>query len=106
MPIPTPLHEPHKIKTVRPIAFPSLEERKRHLLGAKFNVFNLTPNQVTFDMASYGTSAMSQEQIARCRRTINMAVDLLDRLGSAARLSTTQTSSGVTTIHTDPPTGS
>ena len=64
MPIPTPLHEPHKIKTVRPIAFPSLEERKRHLLGAKFNVFNLTPNQVTFDMASYGTSAMSQEQVA------------------------------------------
>ncbi len=64
MPIPTPLHEPHKIKTVRLIAFPSLEERKRNLSRAHFNVFNLTPSQVGFDMASYGTSAMSQEQVA------------------------------------------
>jgi tyrosine phenol-lyase len=60
----TPIHEPHKIKTVRLIAFPTLEERKRNLLGARFNVFNLTPSQVTFDMMSFGTSAMSQEQIA------------------------------------------
>ncbi|MBL8113815.1 MAG: tryptophanase [Acidobacteria bacterium] len=59
-----PLHEPHKIKTVRLIAFPSPEERKRNLLRAHFNPFNLTPSQITFDMASYGTSAMSQEQIA------------------------------------------
>jgi tyrosine phenol-lyase len=60
----TPIHEPHKIKTVRLIAFPTLEERKRNLLGAHFNVFNLTPSQITFDMMSFGTSAMSQEQIA------------------------------------------
>jgi hypothetical protein len=26
MPIPVPSHEPHKIKTVRPIAFPTLDE--------------------------------------------------------------------------------
>ena len=60
----TPIHEPHKIKTVRLIAFPTLEERKRNLLRAHFNVFNLTPSQITFDMMSFGTSAMSQEQIA------------------------------------------
>jgi tyrosine phenol-lyase len=60
----TPIHEPHKIKTVRLIAFPTLEERKRNLLRAHFNVFNLTPSQITFDMMSFGTSAMSQEQVA------------------------------------------
>ncbi|MCC6624922.1 MAG: tryptophanase [Deltaproteobacteria bacterium] len=59
-----PAHEPHKTKTVRPIAFPSLEERKRHLAGARFNVLNLTQSQVSFDMSSLGTSAMSQEQLA------------------------------------------
>jgi len=57
-------HEPHKIKTVRLLAFPSIEERKQHLADARFNVFNLTPSQVTFDMCSLGTSAMSQEQLA------------------------------------------
>ncbi len=64
MPPTTPLHEPHKIKTVRLVAFPTLEERKRNLSRAHFNIFNLTPSQVTFDMVSYGTSAMSQEQLA------------------------------------------
>ncbi|MFO0761732.1 MAG: tryptophanase [Byssovorax sp.] len=63
-PRPTPLHEPHKIKTVRLVAFPTLEERKKNLLAAHFNVHNLTPAQVTFDLCSYGTSAMSQEQLA------------------------------------------
>lgn len=61
---PTPIHEPHKIKTVRPVAFPSFEERKRLLMGAHFNLFNLTPSQVAFDMASLGTSAYSQEQLS------------------------------------------
>jgi tyrosine phenol-lyase len=60
----TPLHEPHKIKTVRLISFPTLDERKRHLAAAGFNVFNLTPSQVCFDMTSLGTSAFSQEQLA------------------------------------------
>ena len=44
MPHLPPVHEPHKIKTVRPIAFPTLEERKRNLSAAHFNVFNLTPS--------------------------------------------------------------
>jgi tyrosine phenol-lyase len=64
MPFTRPVHEPHKIKTVRPIAFPSLEERKRNLSSARFNVFQLTPRQVVFDMVSYGASAVSQEQLA------------------------------------------
>ncbi|MEP0773932.1 MAG: tryptophanase [Acidobacteriota bacterium] len=57
-------HEPHKIKTVRLLAFPTLEQRKRYLAEARFNVFRLTPTQVTFDMCSLGTSAFSQEQLA------------------------------------------
>jgi len=64
MPIQMPAHEPHKIKTVRPIAFPTLEERKRALAAARFNVFELTPEEIVFDMVSYGTSAMTQEQLA------------------------------------------
>lgn len=60
----SPVAEPHKIKTVRLLAFPTLEERKKNLADAAFNVFNLTPAQVTFDMTSGGTSAMSQEQLA------------------------------------------
>ncbi len=59
-----PVHEPHKIKTIRPIAFPTLEERKRALAAARFNVFELTPEEIVFDMVSYGTSAMTQEQLA------------------------------------------
>ena len=58
------LHEPHKIKTVRHVAFPELEERKKHLAKAGFNVFYLTPSQLTFDMCSVGTSAVSQEQLS------------------------------------------
>ena len=57
-------HEPHKIKTVRPVAFPTLEERKKYLAKAGFNVFNLTSSEVSFDMCSIGTSAMTQEQIS------------------------------------------
>lgn len=59
-----PVHEPHKIKTVRLLAFPSMEERKRNLVAAGFNVWHLTPAQVTFDMCSVGTSASSQEQLS------------------------------------------
>lgn len=57
-------HEPHKIKTVRLLEFPTLDERKKALAEARFNVFNLTPGQVAFDMCSSGTSASSQEQLA------------------------------------------
>ena len=59
-----PVCEPHKIKTVRQLAFPTLEERKKYLADADFNVFHLTPSQVSFDMCSPGTSASSQEQLA------------------------------------------
>jgi len=61
---PMATHEPHKIKTVRLLSFPSLQERKQFLADAHFNVFNLTPTQVSFDMCSLGTGAVSQEQLA------------------------------------------
>lgn len=57
-------HEPHKIKTVRLLSFPTLEERKKYLSQARFNVWHLTPTQVNFDMCSLGTSAFSQEQLS------------------------------------------
>ncbi len=60
----SPMAEPHKIKTVRLLSFPSPEERKKNLAEARFNVFNLAPSQITFDMCSTGTSASSQEQLA------------------------------------------
>ena len=59
-----PVHEPHKIKTVRLLHFPTLEERRRCLADARFNVFHLGPSRVTFDMCSNATNAMSQEQVA------------------------------------------
>ncbi len=59
-----PLHEPHKIKTVRLLSFPSVEERKQYLAQAHFNVFNLTPSQINFDMCSLGASAVTQEQLS------------------------------------------
>ena len=57
-------HEPHKIKTVRLLPFPTLEERKKYLAEARFNVFNLLPAQVTFDMSSNAMNAVSQEQLS------------------------------------------
>ncbi len=59
-----PLHEPHKFKTVRNLSFPALDERKRYLQDARFNVFHLTPTQVSFEMSARGMGAMSQEQVA------------------------------------------
>ena len=64
MTFPTPVHEPHKIKTVRRTSFPAYDERKKNLIAAKFNVLHLKPSQVTFDMVSWGASAVSQEQLA------------------------------------------
>jgi tyrosine phenol-lyase len=57
-------HEPHKVKTVRLLSFPTIQERKKHLTDAQFRTYLLTPSQVVFDMCSYGTGAMSQEQLA------------------------------------------
>ena len=56
--------EPLKIHTVRLLSFYSPEERKAHLASAQFNVVNLTPDQVTFDMCSKAVNAMSQAQRA------------------------------------------
>jgi len=64
MSIPVPRHEPHKIKTVRLVDFPGLEERRRNLAAAHFNVVHLRPSQITFDLCSAGTGAMSQEQLS------------------------------------------
>ncbi len=64
MSLPQPSHEPHKIKTVRLLSFPDLQQRKKNLAESHFNVFNLTPSQVSFDMCSLGTSAVSQEQLS------------------------------------------
>ncbi len=58
------IHEPHKIKTVRLLPFPTVEERKKFLARAQFNVFNLLPAQVTFDMCSNAMNAVSQEQLS------------------------------------------
>jgi len=57
-------HEPHKIKTVRLLSFPTIQDRKKYLAEGHFNTINLTPSQVIFDMCSYGTGAMSQEQLS------------------------------------------
>ena len=61
--MPAPIHEPHKIKTVRLLAFPDPDERRKLLADARFNVFHLTPSQVTFDMCSNAINAVSQEQL-------------------------------------------
>ena len=58
------IHEPHKIKTVRLLPFPSREDRKYTLDEAQFNVFTLLASQVTFDMCSHATYAVSQEQLS------------------------------------------
>ena len=60
----TQIHEPHKIKTVRLLPFPSFDKRKKNLAQAHFNVFNLLPSQVTFDMCSDAMNAVSQEQLS------------------------------------------
>ncbi|MFH1469589.1 MAG: tryptophanase [Pseudomonadota bacterium] len=58
-----PLHEPHKFKSIRNLSFPDLDERKRFLADARFNVFHLTQDQVVFEMTAAGMGAMSQEQL-------------------------------------------
>lgn len=56
-------HEPYKIKSIRNILFRSLSERKKLLRNVSFNVGLLPSSQVTFDMVTQGSSAMSQEQV-------------------------------------------
>jgi tyrosine phenol-lyase len=57
------LHEPYKIKSIRNIQFRSLPERKKLLRNVSFNTGLLPSGQVTFDMVTQGSSAMSQEQL-------------------------------------------
>ena len=64
MPRPEPVHEPHKIKTVRLLSFPTPGGEEANLAEAHFNVRSLTPDEVRFDMNSWGSSAFSQEQMA------------------------------------------
>ena len=57
--------EPFRIKVVEPIALTSREERERHLARARFNLFALPAEYVTFDLLTdSGTSAMSAAQWA------------------------------------------
>lgn len=56
--------EPHKIKTIRKVKFTSLTERTDILEKASFNTFKIHSDNVTFDMTSQGTSAMSQDQLS------------------------------------------
>ena len=64
-----PDHAGHDARTAQdqdrpPALLPDDGERKKHLAEARFNVFHLTPSQVSFDMCSDGINAMSQEQLA------------------------------------------
>ncbi|RME22269.1 MAG: tryptophanase, partial [Deltaproteobacteria bacterium] len=52
------------IKTVRRAPFSTVTQRRRWLADLDFNVLSLTPEQITFDMVSKGTSAFSQDQQA------------------------------------------
>ncbi len=56
--------EPHKIKTIRKVDFTTFKERIEVLKKAFFNTFWINSNNITFDMTSQGTSAMSQDQLS------------------------------------------
>lgn len=56
-------HEPFKIKSIRNIKFSSAAQRKRLLKSVHFNVGRLSSDDVTFDMVTQGSSAMSQVQV-------------------------------------------
>ncbi|MEA3495288.1 MAG: tryptophanase [Bacteroidota bacterium] len=58
------ISEPHKIKTIRKVVFTTLKDRTVFLKNANFNTFNINSKNVTFDMTSQGTSAMSQNQLS------------------------------------------
>lgn len=60
-----PYAEPYKIKMVEQIQKSSYEERKKWIIDAKYNLFNLTSKQVFIDLLTdSGTGAMSDKQWA------------------------------------------
>ena len=54
--------EPYKLKTVRNVEYTSFQDRIDVLMNVNYNTFNIPASLVTFDMNSYGTSAVSQDQ--------------------------------------------
>ncbi len=55
--------EPFKIKSVEPLRFTSLQERKIKLKKAGYNLFNIHAEDVLIDLLTdSGTSAMSARQ--------------------------------------------
>ena len=57
--------EPHKIKVIRKIDFSTREQRVDALKAASFNTFAVPSGQITFDLTTQGTAAMSHDQYAR-----------------------------------------
>lgn len=61
--------EPFKIKSVEPLGFTTLEERKEILEKAAYNLFNIPAEKVLIDLLTdSGTGAMSSEQWAGIMR--------------------------------------
>ncbi|MCD4791571.1 MAG: tryptophanase, partial [Bacteroidales bacterium] len=58
------ISEPHKIKTIRKVNMTTFRERVNALQEAHYNTFRIPSDKVTFDMTSYGTSAVSQDQLS------------------------------------------
>ena len=58
--------EPFKIKSIEPIKFTTIEERKKILQTANYNLFSVKAEDVLIDLLTdSGTSAMSAEQWSR-----------------------------------------
>lgn len=58
------ISEPHKIKTIRKVNMTTFQERVNALQEAHYNTFRIPSDKVTYDMTSYGTSAVSQDQLS------------------------------------------